>query len=1544
MTAQLLSNELSTIFQDSKRKNQELRNAAEKSLGELKALPQTSEAQLSADKLLAAAFEVCFSLYSSKTAVVSNTAAAALQQLVASTFEKVALEDGSLDDEGTVAEVHTDDGVIKVRGGASDAYRLLNDICLMTEGQRPTFLAAGSLSQNFGFELIESAITNYADTVMGHPEQIHVLRLQLMPLILRILSDKISFATTVRVMRLLQLIISKLLFALAPECEIALNLLNRTIETDASPLWKRALAMEVFRDLQADPTLIRSIYAHYDEDDTRKAVVRDHLASLVRLASEKPNIIGLGQQSSMSARPKEDWADQVALQAGGIVGSIGAAINLSESEGPGISTRWGIPRTPLLELLDKSEPPSLPSTYLYALAVTCISNFSDGLGKFLLPFTSPKENKPKKKDHDPNEIVGDNAEASAGVKLSQKRRSFRAKKLPVNPLNLEDHVLYPQIRTSAHMVEHCWPALLAVSSTFLNATLDSDFYHALIRSFQKFTQVAGLLGLSTPRDAFLTTLAKHSVPIRRNINLMIRAGLDHNPQPDSNENSDLDSSPTPSKRSSFDPGSIAMSPRNLLCLRALLNLGIALGPLLQKSWSIVLETLQQAEFMLPRSSKGRSGIARQPSQGIPSHVVTEQDQNGEDFGVEVVAAETAAFRMIESSSELPDDAFLDVVKCLDGLMRYSTSQDGLIEDSRDVLLSPQTPNKKHQRLPSISTAKDETTDLQGNVFVLDKLEQLIQCNTSRLISIQSSDCLDQLVEQIEIVVVSHAANSSVRIKAAEILNNLIVSIAISKEPPSEEQDTLRRRMFSAILDSISALYAKVRQQSKDSQNCDVEVHRTLLEAVRSILEQCGDSLQGGWDTVFAIITSTFDRPTKIDENISLSKFRSKSPKLVRSSYGSLQLICSDYLNNVPLPCLSMLLDALYMFSSQSQDLNISLTTTTFFANVSGFLRHQSEQLKFDETLSGCALHTMFRIFNDCGDDLSSSAWRTCFNTIIRQILTVNQEQYEQCSPLADAKATEYSSKVEWNQTAVVLVDGIASIISNNFSTMKDEPSFSETWRELLQCLRLFLARGVLELSKAVFAGLTSILEEIEDTQTVSTDSLEEAWKIWLHNNPAFHSGSSGDPPRNQDALLSYLRCLSQVLRLKEPETRTKNADAVMTELQSCVVNASVEAYTSDIERTTPVQQGVLENLKMIPASSPAVLLRIVLFLAFLVRLPYEKDKIKPSEQTHLAVSKAAVTMLQRLVINSTANMGSTFELATLALDALAEPIQLKYSWYVSEKASSIWQTATIAVLEIVETCMPNFLEMEASDGTIEAFWTQIVRIIGGVVTADCESCKTPLEIPEDQEFDIDAFHRLQKLAIPALGSPNIPDSIREHYARTISEKSGIHEPHPDDLARPDQQLLDGLQNKHIGRTYDAPATPRVKMSYVLLDELFSLVAASDSSSERARLAQATAPYLILRAGLMLKAYVLDHPLRGRAPQPTSQEDEMLYVLKKLVELECNPSAMAGAIEMGVKSQHKKHLYRLYPFVTRAMKVAFRDEEMLKALGEVLDAVGDDFGV
>ena len=198
------------------------------------------------------------------------------------------------------------------------------------------------------------------------------------------------------------------------------------------------------------------------------------------------------------------------MQAGGLVGSIGAASTIVDIHSAGISSNWSSIKTALLEQVDKQEPSPLPSTYIYSLALTCLTTFEDGLARFLLPFTVQSEKRKKKKQVQKEERKEDSIDSiqpppdeNSG---SKKRRGV------VNPLSLSDHPIASEIAVAAGMVEQCWPALLATSSTFFNASMDSENFHTLIRSFQKFTQIAGLLELSTPREAFLTTVGKHELP------------------------------------------------------------------------------------------------------------------------------------------------------------------------------------------------------------------------------------------------------------------------------------------------------------------------------------------------------------------------------------------------------------------------------------------------------------------------------------------------------------------------------------------------------------------------------------------------------------------------------------------------------------------------------------------------------------------------------------------------------------------------------------------------------------------------------------------------------------------------------------------------------------------------------------------------------------------------------------------------------------------------------------------------------------------------
>ena len=532
----------------------------------------------------------------------------------------------------------------------------------------------------------------------------------------------------------------------------------------------------------------------------------------------------------------------------------------------------------------------------------------------------------------------------------------------------------------------------------------------------------------------------------------------------------------------------------------------------------------------------------------------------------------------------------------------------------------------------------------------------------------------------------------------------------------------------------------------------------------------------------------------------------------------------------------------------------------------------------------------------------------------------------------------------WNETAVVEIEGLSGLFTQWLNTYMGNESlasmFQEYFGQLIGCLK----RQSLTVSNAVFTGMSKSLVEIEGLESLGESLLHKVWELWKDGNPASHIDDSKKKNGNQDALMAYLLCLRQLLRLKGQNLHLDQAHVIILQLQACVVQSNATAYSTDVDRMTPVQALVLEILKSIPTSTPRMVPELVGSIKGFVTLPYEQQgQSSKTPHTYIALSKAAMDLLDSCIEDQVKRPDiNATDLVSNACSALALPLHLKYRWQTEGKGPSPWRKATSTAIAILEASLPIIIASQDVKKSSSSFWEVVVSVGDGIVAAECDACTRRQEISEDQVFDIDAFTTLKRLVIPALGSPSIPDTIRRKYAESIFTNSLIHEPHPDDLARPDQELLEGLRSTHIGRVQDIPPSPRSKLSYMLLDELFGLVAVRDGSPERVRLAQAAAPYLILRAGLTLKAYAMDHPLRGRMPQPRSQKKEMLYVLHKLIDLDSEPKAIPAA--PGVTSNHKKHLHRLYPLVTKALKAAWRDEEMTNALREVLDALGDDFGL
>ena len=1485
----------------------------------------------------------------------------------------------------------------------------------MIEGQKPQYLHGVSFSADIGLELVEAILLQHGQTIREHPEAIHIVSSKLVPFMLSLLADQSSFPLTLRAIRLIPPILINLLSGMVSEGEMILSLLNHMLDPEAAPLWKRVLCMEVFRALHNEPALIRNIFALFDENEGSKDIIGDHLGLMARLAAEKPQVIGLGSQSSMPSGSKqlENIAEeQAALQAEGFTGTIGAGMSLKSSEAPGLSMEWSIPKIPCIEQLDKSDPPLIPPAYLYTLVLNCINSFSDGLARFLIPFSMPQEVRVKRKqrlvedkDQELDSTISASAENLIGkdsigrTASMSRKRSNTTSRLPVNPLSLQKHAQHGQIHSSGHMADSCWPALLATYSTFLHAALDAELYRNLVRSMQKFTQVSAILRFATPRDAFLTTLSKNAVPqgVVAAYSHAHAASLVDDGSSFKRRQSSLvasEASPSPSRGSSFDisrhstdGSSATMNTRNLLCMRALLNLGIALGPVLDNAWSIMFETLQQADVVINSILAQRRPVpSRQPSSGSVHDLGS--SANAGEISNEIAAVRGATSRLIESCSELLDDAFRLVLLNLTALIRDTPGA----KHTNGMPLSPFLGSPMPDRRVSTNTVSLSKSigDIHANDFVVQTLHDLIKQNDMRLLEPNPSKSgwtiiLDRLIE----VVAMRNSNSETRYKAAEAIASLgLITSTLSES--ADQADDVRLRGLSALSQLIKNLHVDEEISNKSSKSCDTDIHRLALETLTSMLERYGDSLAVGWNIVFNIIVSVFeehasDGVTTYEAPASQVSICPKSSSLIRPSFSSLELVCSDFLAALPSNCVTFLLQAVHYFGIQQQDLNISLKSTTLCWNISVYLtqgegliklstaspnEHQElqgnadfDRLELQERpvllrlltclvdvtidprieVRNTALHTVFRIFDAYGDRVPKNGWTPSMRTVIVQTMSENGRAHQESQEIPASDIAE--SLNNWNATATLIVEGIASLFEQYISVMILEQQFDDLWSEIIQQLKRFLDRGSVNLSTAVLKALSRILSEVTREKLAFASSLDAVWELWLDYDL---EGDQREPSRtqkdNQDLMLAYLDSMRSLYELRTNDVDLELIRLILQRLKSCALVSRLPAYVHDIDSMTPVQTRILTSIDMLVSDASDTQSEVIKCTTFFTSLACDQQtKLYNNDLTYVALSKSAMEYLFKQILRASTiqNVYSSAAM-TGAIRALGTSMKLRYSWTVEEKGEVIWQKATSTFVLLLKTIAPSALRFQREQSLDPAFWPEVLSACRAVMFADVTICKESSRITLDQDFDIAALEKVKLPLHLALGFGLQPDDLRREYVDSIFQNSIIHEPHPQDLPKAGEPLLECLKSKHIGRVKLLPPTSRSKMSYFLLGWLFDLVSFKDSSPENIRLAQAAAPYLILRVGIVLKAYICDHPLRSLMPQPASQRQELTYLLKRMVELESEPAAFPDA--RGVKTQKKKHLHAIYSLVTKALKVAFRDQRIQEVLVGVIEAVQDEFTV
>ena len=598
-----------------------------------------------------------------------------------------------------------------------------------------------------------------------------------------------------------------------------------------------------------------------------------------------------------------------------------------------------------------------------------------------------------------------------------------------------------------------------------------------------------------------------------------------------------------------------------------------------------------------------------------------------------------------------------------------------------------------------------------------------------------------------------------------------------------------------------------------------------------------------------------------------------------------------------------------------------------------------------EEVRNGAVHTILRIFDSHGDEFSVPTWQLCLDEILFQIIVADVQSYS-----AIINTGSYPSQPQGSvealkarmATSKIITEGICKLIGTHIRTIAHIPHFHDKWRQLILTLDGYLRPQLTSVTAAVYSAMALILSSLPSSELVSTPGIEQVFTVW---KSSFHNIAS---QADQEVLLAFPKLFKEIYRLQPSIVNDGGINEIARRLEKCVNDNGMSAYSTDVDSLTLVQAAILESLATIQTKNAEIALPIIEVLAHFLAAPFTDTFSQPRQSTgstFIALCKSSMDLVELLIKRHIEeDLLITQVPLLLVLEHLERPIGLKYGWATQGRAPALWQKATSTSIGILRVLVPRLNKVPLDEKILHRYWEVIIQIIEDIAQADTQALATTVDenILDDEQFDIEALKTIHNIVIPSLGTSSIPDSIRRTYVCALFRNSLLHSLEKDDLPNFYETPLAGLYEVRFGRTYKPDPVPRFEMAYCCLEQLISLVSILDSSPQRIKLAQAAAPLLILRASLPLKAYIADQPLRGRMPQPKSEREELLFILRRMREMKSEPRGIPDA--QGAKSVHRKHLLRLYPLISQAVGIVNNDPIVLRELQSCLAITGDGFGL
>lgn len=156
------------------------------------------------------------------------------------------------------------------------------------------------MTRTFGLELLEAVLTNFSAVFHENRDFRLLLKERVCALVIKLFSpnvkhrslptqnangnantanDKPYFPISMRLLRLVAILIQKYHTILVTECEIFLSLIIKFLDPD-KPHWQRALALEVIHKLATKPSLVAFFCKSYDCKNHATNIVQDMITAL----------------------------------------------------------------------------------------------------------------------------------------------------------------------------------------------------------------------------------------------------------------------------------------------------------------------------------------------------------------------------------------------------------------------------------------------------------------------------------------------------------------------------------------------------------------------------------------------------------------------------------------------------------------------------------------------------------------------------------------------------------------------------------------------------------------------------------------------------------------------------------------------------------------------------------------------------------------------------------------------------------------------------------------------------------------------------------------------------------------------------------------------------------------------------------------------------------------------------------------------------------------------------------------------------------------